>query len=240
LEVYYMGAFQPRKALVVTLAALALLLVSPGLTYADIEYKLDDGSSENGVGLTAGGDLIWLNRFTVNPGNNLITSISVAFGPFTIVPNGTAITLAIWADNDPPNSAPTHATLLNTAKGVVANSGADVFNTYTIPATLITGATFLVGLEVTHLAGQFPASLDQDNPQHQSFVAGGAAGTGNLTDLGANQIPVLSLDDVGLPGNWLIRANGQPPSPVPEPASLALAACGALSLLGYRLRRRRA
>jgi hypothetical protein len=232
-----MGAFQPRKALVVTLAALALLLVSPGLTYADIQYAIDDGTHENSIGLTAGGDLIWLNRFTTDLANNLINTISVAFGPTM---NGLQVTVAIWQDNNGPNGVPTNAKLLATANGVVANANTDIFNNYAIPATLITGATFLVGIEIHgQAAGEFPANLDTDNPQHQSFVAGGAAGTGNLDDLGANQIPVLSEDQI-VPGNFMIRATGGPPSAVPEPGSLALAGCGALTLLGYRLRRRRA
>jgi hypothetical protein len=208
---------------------LALVLASDAPTYAG-SYKLDDGSSENSIGLTAGGDLIWLNRFAADPANNVITSISVAFGN---VANGTPITLAIWQDVD---GNPAHALLQNTATGVVANKGSDTFNTYAIPATLETG-NFFVGLEITHAAGEFPASIDTDNPQHQSFVAGGAAGTGNLMDLGANQIPVQSIDPV-VPGNWLVRAEGEPLT-VPEPASLTLLGIGIAGLAGYGWRRRK-
>jgi hypothetical protein len=228
-----MGAFQPRKTVGLILATLALFLASAGPTYADLVYRVDDGSSENSIGLTAGGDLIWLNRFSADPNNNLITSISAAFGTPAAL-NGTAVTVAIWADVD---GNPAHALLLNTANGVVANAGTDTFNTYAIPDTLVNG-NFFVGLKITHLAGQFPASIDTDGPQHQSFVAGGAAGTGNLSNLGANQIPVQSIDPI-LPGNWLVRANGVP-SPVPEPGSLALFGIGGLGLLGYRRWRRQA
>jgi hypothetical protein len=150
--------------------------------------------------------------------------------------NGRQVTVAIWQDNDGPGGVPTHATLLNTANGVVANQNTDMFNNFSIPPTLITGATFLVGIEIHgHAAGEFPANLDTDNPHHQSFVAGGAAGTGNLNDLGANQVPVLSEDQV-VPGNYMVRATG---GPAPEPGSLVLFGIGGLGLLGYRTWRRR-
>ena len=43
-------------------------------------YQIDDGTAEEGVGLTIGGDLICLNEFTVVPGSATITSISIAWG----------------------------------------------------------------------------------------------------------------------------------------------------------------
>jgi hypothetical protein len=231
-----MRALQPRKTVVLSLAILALLLASPSFSRASLVYSIDDGTHENSIGLTAGGDLIWLNRLTTDPANNLITTISVAFGSTV---NGRQVTVAIWQDNDGPNGVPTHAVLLNTASGVVANQNSDTFNDYSITPTLITGATFLVGIEIHgQAAGEFPANLDTDNPHHQSFVAGGAAGTGNLADLGANQIPVLSEDSI-VPGNFMVRATGVPAAAVPEPASLALLGIGGLGLLSYRGWRRR-
>ena len=42
--------------------------------------QIDDGASENAVGLTLGGDLICLNEFPVSSGNETITSINIAWG----------------------------------------------------------------------------------------------------------------------------------------------------------------
>ena len=230
-----MVAIQARKMVYRSLTALALLLAGAGPTYADFIYRLDDGTAEFLFGVQPA-DMIWLNRFSADPANNLITTISVAFGSTV---NGRQVTVAIWQDNDGPNGVPTHAVLLNTASGVVANQNSDTFNDYSITPTLITGATFLVGIEIHgQAAGEFPANLDTDNPHHQSFVAGGAAGTGNLADLGANQIPVLSEDSI-VPGNFMVRATGVPAAAVPEPASLALLGIGGLGLLSYRGWRRR-
>jgi hypothetical protein len=235
-----MRAFHPQKAGVLSLATLALLLAGVVPSSAGFVYKLDDGTSEGAYGRQGGGDLIWLNEFTADPANPLITSISVAFGGPSeaggaAALDGLPVTVAIWAD---PDGNPADATLLNTGTGgVIANAGSDTFNDYGITPTLVAG-TFLVGVEVTHDPGLFPASFDTDNPAHKSWFTGGAAGTGNLTNLGANQDPIQSLDTIE-PGNWLVRANGEPTSAgvVPEPAGWVLFALGSLFLVGYRQRR---
>jgi hypothetical protein len=228
-EIDHMGAIQARKMVYQGLTTLALFLASAGPTYADVIYKVDDGTPEFLFGVQPA-DMIWLNRFSADPANNLITTISVAFGiPASL--NGKPITLAIWADTD---GNPADALLLNTAQGVVANAGTFTFNDYAIPPTLVNG-NFFVGLEITTLQGQFPALIDTDNPQHQSFWAGSFPGFGNLAHLGANFFPVESIDAI-TPGNFLIRATGT--ADVPEPGSLALMGLGGLALLGYRRWRR--
>src|SRR3954464_15579796 len=42
-------------------------------------YMIDDGTAEDSIGLTAGGNLLCLNSFPVSAGNNVITSISIAW-----------------------------------------------------------------------------------------------------------------------------------------------------------------
>jgi hypothetical protein len=230
----------------VLVAALALLLAGSNAR-AGFMYKLDDGSSEQAITLTNGGDVIWLNQFTADPSNNVITSISVAFGtptaPNSPSLNGTSIMLALW--ESPTNSTdPTTAVLLTTASGVVANDSTDIFNTYNITPTAVSGS-FFVGVEITVPAvgqsGPFPTSEDTDNPQGRSWFAGATAGMGNLNNLAANNVfPVETVDSLGFPGNWLIRANGQPAvTAVPAPLSAILLGIGALGLLGYAWRRRK-
>ena len=45
-----------------------------------LTYVIDDGTAEDSIGLTAGGSFIACNSFPVTAGNNLITSISIAWG----------------------------------------------------------------------------------------------------------------------------------------------------------------
>ncbi len=175
----------------------------------DEVYQIDDGVSENSVGLTIGGDIIAFIRFNVIPGSETITSINCAFGtPLFPDPtlNGLAYTAALWDD---PNgdTNPSDATLLATKDGVISQAGTDTFLLNAITPTTITTPDFFVGYVVRGtVAGQFPCGLDQTNPKNnQNWVAGGASG--DIQNLENNDLPPLLLEDAGLPGNWLIRAD---------------------------------
>ncbi len=189
-------------------------------------YMVDDGTAEDGIGLTLGGDIISLNKFAVIPGSETITSVSIAWGtPAFPDPslNGLPYTVAIWSDPNGDGS-PTDAVLLNTAAGVVASQGTNTFIVTDIPDTTITTANFFVGFLITHSGGQFPAAFDQTAPtfSNVSYVAGGASG--DINNLNNNELPVAAIEFYGLVGNWLIRAdsNGDPtptPSPTPTPTA---------------------
>ncbi|MEO8439253.1 MAG: hypothetical protein ABI540_03420 [Spartobacteria bacterium] len=195
----------------------------------DFTYLIDDGTAEDGVGLTAGGDIISLNEFDVIPGVEEIDSVSIAWGT-SVFPdpslNGLPYTVAIWSDPNGDGN-PNDAVLLTTASGVVANQGTDTFITTNINAT-ITTSKFFVGFLITHSAGQFPAAFDETAPtfSNRSYVAGGASG--DINNLNNNELPVAAIESFGLIGNWLIRAHSPgDPSPTPTPSPTATPA-GAL------------
>jgi hypothetical protein len=172
---------------------------------------IDDGVTEDSIGLGAGGDLIVLNEFAVIPGQETINQINIAWGTplfpdFTL--DGLPYTVCIWSDPDGDGN-PTDAQLLMTASGVVSAQGTDTFITTNITAA-ITTPTFFVGFLITQAAGQFPAAFDETNPtfSNRSYVAGDSIpGTGNINDLNDNDLPVAPIESYGLIGNWLIRAN---------------------------------
>ncbi len=123
---------------------------------------IDDGTAENGVGLTTGGDIIELNEFAVIPGSEIITSISIAFGtPLFPDPslNGLSYTAVLWSDPNGDGS-PTDAVVLATAPGTVSQAGTDTFIVSNITPTTVTTPNFFVGCIITSRAGQFPAALD--------------------------------------------------------------------------------
>lgn len=175
-------------------------------------YMIDDGSAEEGVGLTLGGDIIVLNEFAVAPGQETITQVKIAWGaPNTFDPtlDGLPYTVAIWSDPK-GNGDPNDAQLLTTASGVVSNQGTDTFITTDITPTTITTANFFVGFVITHAAGQVPAAFDETDPtfSSRSYIAlDTTPGTGNIMDLTANEYPPLPIEAYGLFGNWLVRAN---------------------------------
>ena len=172
-------------------------------------YILDDGTAEDAVGLTLGGDIISLNQFTVIPGDETINSISIAWGtPAFFDPSldGLPYTAVLWSD---PNGdgQPDDAAVLATAPGVVASQGTNTFLITPITPKGV-ATSFFVGFIITHMAGQFPSAFDESAPVfNRSFVAGDTApGTGNIDCLPCNELPVAPIESFGLFGNWLIRA----------------------------------
>src|SRR3954468_17554382 len=124
-------------------------------------YVIDDGTAEDSIGLTAGGTFVACNSFPVTGGNNVITSISIAWGtPAFPDPtlDGLSYTAVLWSDPNGDGS-PTDAVLVSQPPGVSPQAGTDTFITSTIPPTMVTTTDFFVGFLVTHNAGQFPAAF---------------------------------------------------------------------------------
>ena len=144
---------------------------------------IDDGTAEDSIGLTSGGSFVACNSFPVTGGNNVITSISIAWGtPAFPDPtlNGLPYTAVLWSDPNGDGS-PTDAVVLAMAPGVISQQGTDTFITTVIPPTMVTTPNFFVGFVITHTAGQFPAAFDETAPTlpNRSWVAQ----TANINDL---------------------------------------------------------
>ncbi len=203
-----------------------------------VTYKVDDGTAEDSIGLTAGGTIIALNEFPVAAGGSTITSISGAFGS----PGGAEASLVgkpftVMLYSDPNHDGvPDDAVLLTTATGTITSVDSNLFVTVPIAATAVT-TDFFIGYSVAGTAGTYPAALDETTDAGRSYVAGDLTGDPvDLANLSDNDIPVSSLDAIGFGGNWLIRANA-----VPEPSPYAMMGVGAIALGAViRLRRRAA
>ena len=173
-------------------------------------YVIDDGTAEDSIGLTAGGTFVSCNEFSVSGGNNVITSISIAWGtPLFPDPtlNGLPYTAVLWSDPNGDGS-PTDAVVLAMAPGVISSAGTDTFITTAIPPTMVTTANFFVGFLITHNAGQFPAAFDETAPiPNRSWIDL----TSNINDLSGS----APIESFGLVGNWLIRADGNTGGPTP-------------------------
>ena len=193
-------------------------------------YQIDDGTAEDAVGFGDGFsniESLWFNQFDVIPGATTITSVEVAWGtPAFPDPSldGTPVTVAVWSDPNGDGN-PSDAALIGSVAGTIQNQGTDTFVTYTFspPVELPAGATsFFVGDMTPAHSGfeQFFQGIDENSTLHrQSWVAANAAGGDvNLENPGQNDTVGL-IDDFGLPGNWLIRANSGDQTPTPTPSS---------------------
>lgn len=220
-----------------------ILVASPRAARAN-DYQRDDGTAEDAIGLSSGGDLIAINHFTVSGGNNMIMSISIAWGTPNFPDlslNGLTYRAVLW--NDPlgtgdPNNAVLAAPTLN---GVISSAGTNTFLTSTFQSCVTVTNSFFVGFILTQNAGQFPAAIDFDAPTYsnESFLAASfTPGAGNIVNLANNDFPVGSVESYGFAGNWLIRADACAPVPEPTTASLVIVA-GAIALLSLTKKQRK-
>jgi hypothetical protein len=174
----------------------------------------DDGISDNSVGLTAGGDLVWLHKQGAIGQSNVVSAIRAAYGtaafPGSAPAAGTPVTIAIWDDpNDDGN--PNDLVLLATAASTVQNGDTDILNMTNLAPPVAVNGVYFIGVAITHLPGEFPASEDQNTASlGRAFVAGGGPGTVNLANLSAAGLPPTDTDLIGLPGVWLLRADCGP------------------------------
>jgi hypothetical protein len=171
---------------------------------------IDDGSTENLLGWTAGGEMVWMNSFGTVGGNTTITSVDVAWGsaafPNFGPANGSAATVAIWADGPTQDGDPTDATLVSLIPTTVANVDTDSFNTIAIAPVTVNGI-FFVGAGLIHTAGQFVAPMDEGcAPANRAWFFGDNTGAPvNYTNPGANTLPPASFTGLGFPAVVLVR-----------------------------------
>jgi MYXO-CTERM domain-containing protein len=218
-----------------TVASAQLSTVSPNRTSAGeygaraTNYAWDDGTAENSVGLQNGGVLAAINAFPVIGGDNVITSVDVAWGTPAFagqngIVAGTPFNYYVWSSNAANDPSGANSTLLFAGSSTIAAANIDnnTFQSLAVPSIVIGSAIFFVGVDIAHPAGAFPLAVDQTAPTFggASWAGGGAAF--NPNNPGFNGGPMLDLAALGL-GNWMIRANA-----VPTPGALALLGLGGL------------
>ena len=171
-------------------------------------YSTDDGVAEDGIGLSPSGALIWLNDFTVLPGQTIIDRVSVAFGAST--PAGKPVVLGLWSD--PNNDGnPADAQLLMTTDVATPSGGAGLFNDYPFPPTTVgpVGSHFFVGAMIQSTANppELPAAIDRSSDAGRSWVTFADPCEGNMGSLSDNAIAPMHPAAFGFSGNFLIRAH---------------------------------
>jgi hypothetical protein len=189
-----------------------------------------DGSTEQGIGLTNGGEIAWLHREGAAAGSTTVSSISTAWGDPIFgsgIPNGTPAKIAIWDDpNDDGN--PTDCVLLQLVNTVVANVDTNTLNTTPITPQVVNGFYF-IGAGLAQPANTFPAPEDTHTASNgRAWAVGSTAGPLNYNNLGANNVPPLDVDTAGLPGVWLLEcacSAGNPIEVVCVPGSGGVLAC---------------
>jgi hypothetical protein len=192
------------------------------------------------------GDLMWLNRYTVEPGGESLDAVSLTFGatPRTGLTRNSGLAdwqtrsypITVLLYRDPNNDGnPIDAELLTQATRSIQNPDSLNFTTIPIaPAILPVGQNFFVGALFRNLErDQRPATADLGATDSamlgRSWFAIGNHGDGqpsniDIHNLANNFASNGGQSPVPLPsvyGSWVIRATGQPVrKKVPEPGSL--------------------
>ncbi len=199
----------------------------PGSPEAPVSFVVDDGVGENAIGLTNGGQFLWLNRFTPAPAFFPIEldQVQVMFnypGGTSGINVGELVDIYLYADADgnPANGATFVASLLN--QQVQAVDGA-TWSVFDLPAPVTFNGPGDILIAVVNrtagiAAGTFVATLDQTASQGRSWIGLGTGATDNP--------PVLppatfgTVDSFGFPGNMMVRGYGETNAPCLDPADV--------------------
>ncbi len=189
----------------------------PMAPFADVNLVLDDGTRENSIGLTAGGQFIWLNRFTPAPGDFpfTLTEVQVLFGQAVGVNVGELVDIYIYEDTDGDGNPGTGANFLGSILNAAVQATNDVtWSVYPMTTPIVLNGPGDVLIAVVNRTagtdpGEFAAAIDQTPPSAgRSWVGAYTGGNpGNPPTLPADNL-WGTIDSFGLPGNWMVRGYG--------------------------------
>lgn len=168
-------------------------------------YTLDFGDPQDSVGLTGGGEILFLNSYVVLDGAQTISSVSWSWGDSVPVDN--RATIVVYSDPT-DDGDPIDAVLL-VHHPVETYAQAFGFQRAAIPPTNVgtPGSVFYVGVLATHSDSENPAGFDSASAFPGRSWAIGDPTAINVFDLADNNLPPLLVELAGLPGNWSVRAD---------------------------------
>jgi len=172
-------------------------------TYA---YQYDDSTTETTVGRVGGGDLLEINTFPVQAGQETIAGVSLIWG-VGLAP-GTQVKAVIY--DDPNNDGDPHdAVAIASVVFPSDSSTAGTLQTVALSSPVNVGAAgdwFHVGLLIPHVNGSQPGAVDLDNHvPNRSWLMAGPLNAINEDDIGANALALVTLESTGRIGNWQLR-----------------------------------
>ena len=166
-----------------------------------LDYALDDGTAETAVGLAQAGTLLWLNGFEVMLGGEWLDAVAVKLGAGT--PPGASLAVIIYADVDNDGNPNDLRQLASYYITVPADTTRFV-RTPIVPLFVgNVGTRFFAGAVMDAPAQVYIADLDRTTSSQRSWVVGYAPGFVDVI----RPYGLVTVDSVGLSGNWLIRVH---------------------------------
>lgn len=181
----------------------------PWMPNGAVQLIVDDGSAEDAIGLTGGGQFLWLNRFTPDPAEYPFTldQVWMLFRDSANV--GEAIELVIWEDTDGDGDPGTGATFRSAENVTVLANDNTTWSVYDLssPVFFAGPGDVVIGAVNRDDTGTHPAAIDTTASQVRSWVG---LYSGDPPDP-----PTLppdadwgTIDSMGFAGNWMIRGSG--------------------------------
>lgn len=208
----------------IALVGIAVGLATGSATADSDDYQLDDGVLFGSLNSNTNTDVVLLNQFIVLPGKEVITAVSISWGP---VSDGLPVTIIVW--DDPNNDGdPADAVPIASAPGSIE---AGEFVKYPVGPVDVgdPGESFFVGFHATAGAVQIRVILNfGDGTRSWQVISGGVCDPANLA---ACNGPHRGIDLVPM-----IRANatGRPPT-VPSVSEWGLTVTALLLFAGITL-----
>jgi hypothetical protein len=234
---------------------------------AEFVYQIDNGSANQEIVGDQAGDQAYINVFSTDPSNPLITKLSVAWAG---LPAGSNARMALYSVDDsaasplPAGVAPTFLHLLQVVNTQVTagqrndDSGAyppggqygAVWTTYDIPSTLITTQRFAVGA-IAYEDNATYGSVWQDGTTvptpHDVLIAVGSDPAHTGLALNSDLSNLINGNDMfnlrtftpsgGSAGQWDYPYLIRATATVPEPSTMLLLGA-AMAFASFLLRRR--
>lgn len=175
-----------------------------------VDLVMDDGTSEDAIGLTNGGEFIWLNQFTPASADYpfVLTQAAVYFPSGADIAVGKKFDLYVYASES--GVADAEINLLQRVEAAVV-SVVDDWTSIALPAPIyLTEASDIWIGVVNREVGRngFPAAIDfSSGSQQRSWVGVYNGSVPNEPSFPADDLWGIA-DDFGLAGNWLIRGYG--------------------------------
>ncbi len=177
----------------------------PAIVYA---YDDGDGDTNQGPPSTFDPDMLWGNYYLTQPGGEVITRISVAFGP--TFPSLAAGPVTFWLLDDPDaDFDPRNATAVASVQATP-----DVFNdnfyTVEIPPTQVSGAFFVGASALLDGGADRPARVDTGASGQDSWFFYAPDIAAVIDDLASAPFATRNNNPqfVVLPGAFMVRATG--------------------------------
>lgn len=174
-------------------------------------FIYDDGTAENALSLTAGGDVCWIHWFDVIPGHpSKLVTVKTAFGypGGNSPPAGTPAAVYVW--DDPTNDGnPVDAVLMAEVATTVQDPGTNIFLEVDVGEVPL-GESFFIGAMCEQAVGEYAAPMDEDGSGYngEAWIVGDTDYNFNPNDLSANNVPPVEVGSIGFGAYWLLRAWG--------------------------------